>query len=504
MHLKQVILRNFRCFADFKLDLHPRLTVLVAENGGGKTATLDGIAIGLSSVLRYFSTANQRLSGPGIKDTDFRLELWDGRAGEERWGVSDYAQVVIETTSGLQWDHWRASAQGKQPESRVGQSDLADYASGVLESLKTSTPDLLPVFAYYGARRGWIVIPERLHESKVDYAHPTSALEGSLESLSDFKEMLKWFDLEEAAELRANKGRLVGDFIVSPALSDVRSAIRTILGGVYENPRFNQKHKFVIESTSEPGIVQSAQSMQDGQSMLLFLPELALERKHLFAELQVSQLSQGYQSMLALGMDFARRLALANSHLYRAGDTFDRSFATDYVARWHPDGLPDAPPFGPAWAPAIMLVDEIDLHLHPSWQQRVLADLLRTFPATQFIVTTHSPQVLTTLRKENIRILACDADGVWTAREPATSPLARESGDALAYIMGTHPRPEIPGILSDLHAYELLARAGSAGSEQARQIKDRLDVAGFEYSDAEQALFDFLARKAAKSVAGNQ
>lgn len=451
MHLKKVVLRDFRCFEEFEIDLHPRLTVLVAENGGGKTAVLDGIAIGLSSVLRYLSSANQRLSGPGIEDTDFRLELRYPRpqlmlklGDVEEWGVSDYAQVVIETTApDLKWDYWRPSATGKLPAFKTGQSDLAAYASGVLDSLNTPTPQLLPVFAYYGARRGWIVIPERLRESKVDYTHPTSALVGALESLSDFKEMLKWFDVEEAAELRANKGRSSEDYDASSALSGVRSAISAILGGAFENPHFNRKHKFVVES-------------QNGSI------------------LQVSQLSQGYQSMLAQGMDFARRLALANSHLP-----------------------------APADAPAIMLVDEIDLHLHPSWQQRVLGDLMRAFPNTQFIVTTHSPQVLSTLRKENIRILACDENGKWTAREPATSPLARESGDALAYVMGTHPRPEIPGILPNIHAYEQLARAGRADSAQARQIKERLDAAGYEFGDAEQDLFKFLAHKAANATAKN-
>ena len=213
MNLKNVVLRNFRCFDTLNIELHPRLTVLVAENGGGKTAVLDGIAIGLSPVLRYLSSANQRLSGPGIEDTDFRLELKRSTlplmpefGGDDDWGVSDYAQVVIETLTGPKWDNWRASALGKQPESKVGQSEVMAYAVGVLDSLKTATPQLLPVFAYYGARRGWLVIPERLRESKVDYTHPTSALVGALESLSDFKEMLKWFDVEEAAELRANKG----------------------------------------------------------------------------------------------------------------------------------------------------------------------------------------------------------------------------------------------------------------------------------------------------------
>lgn len=204
MHLRSITLKNFRCFTTLSLDLHPRLTVLVAENGGGKTAILDGIAIGLSPMLRYLSSANQRLSGPGIKDTDYRLEQWETRGGE-RWGASDYVQVVMTTTDDLSWDNWRASSPGKQPSNRIGQTHLKSYAANLLDSLKTSAPGLLPVFAYYGARRGWIVVPERLRESKVDYSHPTAALEGALDSLSDFKEMLKWFDQEEATELRVNK-----------------------------------------------------------------------------------------------------------------------------------------------------------------------------------------------------------------------------------------------------------------------------------------------------------
>jgi len=60
--------------------------VLVAENGGGKAAILDGIAIGLSPVLRYLSSADQRLSGTGVKDTDYRLERCERRGGENDEG----------------------------------------------------------------------------------------------------------------------------------------------------------------------------------------------------------------------------------------------------------------------------------------------------------------------------------------------------------------------------------------------------------------------------------
>jgi predicted ATP-binding protein involved in virulence len=55
--------------------------------------------------------------------------------------------------------------------------------------------------------------------------------------------------------------------------------------------------------------------------------------------------------------------------------------------------------------PGIVLIDEVDMHLHPAWQQVVLQGLLSAFPRMQFIVTTHSPQVLSTVPSQSIRIL---------------------------------------------------------------------------------------------------
>lgn len=408
MNLKSVTLKNFRCFEHITLPLHPRLTVLVAENGGGKTSILDAIAIGLSPLLRYFSSADQRLSGPGFKDNDFRLssvarasetivsaehDLFPetlskpelASSGQDRVLSSDYVQVNVEADESLRWDTWRGASEGKQPDTKIGLSEPMAYASGILDSFKSANPKPMPVFAYYGARRGWIVIPKRLRESKQNYSHPTSALLGALDSLSDFGEMLKWFDTEEASELRANVGKPIEEYERSAALKGVRSAITALLGGEYANPHFNKKHKFVVQPKTGPG------------------------------ELQVSQLSQGYQSMLAMGMDFARRLALANSHLDDASS-----------------------------APAIMLVDEVDLHLHPSWQQRVLPDLMQAFPKTQFIVTTHSPQVLTTVKRENIRILAKNTEGVWSVLPPDEEIKGAESSTALNDVMGVNPIPDVP------------------------------------------------------------
>jgi predicted ATP-binding protein involved in virulence len=465
MRLSKVSLVNYRCFERLDVELHPRLTVIVGTNGAGKTAVLDGIAAGLTPVLRHLSSANQRLSGEGagIKDTDFRLVLREGRAKAERWLAADHALINVHTTDGLEWDYWRPSAKGGEPKQKVGEAALASRLKEIGDSLSEGLPRLLPVFAYYGARRGHIEIPERLRATKENYGHPTAALVGSLDSMSDFKEMLKWFDAAEAAELRANKGARPEDFVLSPALEAVRHAVTALLGGAFENPYFNADHRFVVERVDSG------------------------------APLQVGQLSQGYQSMLAMGMDFARRLALANPHMDYA-DNATTQFATKELPELGWTGEHELPSAAPMVAPALMLVDEIDLHLHPTWQQRVLDDLMRTFPGTQFIVTTHSPQVLSTVSRDHIRVLTQREDGQHAALKPDFSPLGHEAGDALAKVMGTHKYPPL-SLQEDIRAFEKLIRAGMETSPEAADLRATLDKAGYQIHESDLVTWRFLANR---------
>ncbi|MEF8755699.1 MAG: AAA family ATPase [Accumulibacter sp.] len=448
MRLKKITLNNFRCFESFEVTLHPRLTVFVGENGAGKTAVLDGIATALTPVLNYLSSANQRLTGRGIGDADFRVEPATVRAGKERWKLADFAQVVAETVDGLKWDYWRPSGtKGQEPKTKHGLTELKNRLLTISESYKSSAPALTPVFSYFGARRGYIEVPERLRESKENYAYPTSALIGALDSMSDFKELLKWFDREEAAELRANKGVASDDYVPSPALDAVRETIKTLLDGTYQNPYFNRDHKFVVEPS-------------DGGAPLL-----------------VTQLSQGYQSMLALGVDFARRLVLANGHM-NYGDQNSIAIALEELHTLRrPDKVAESLPVSaPLIAPAIMLVDEIDLHLHPSWQQRVLDDLMRAFPSTQFIVTTHSPQVISTVRRENIRAFSTDTDGRTVATEPLANPYGQPSGDVLQSVMLVNPQPPVDE-KSDLDRLTNLVDQGHYESDEAKDLFRRLGQA---------------------------
>jgi len=115
------------------------------------------------------------------------------------------------------------------------------------------------------------------------------------------------------------------------------------------------------------------------------------------------QLSDGYKTLLGLVIDLSMRMGLANPHL---GD--------------------------PLQAEAVVMIDEVDLHLHPAWQQRVLGDLLRTFPNTQFIVTTHSPFVVETL---NNHLKRHKLGAAKTGDEQIDSVLPLASSDVRAYRM---------------------------------------------------------------------
>ena len=159
----------------------------------------------------------------------------------------------------------------------------------------------------------------------------------------------------------------------------------------------------------------------------------------------LDQLSGGYRIMLALAADLARRMAQGNPHLD-----------------------------DPLQAEAIVLIDEVDLHLHPSWQQRVLTDLARTFPNTQFIISTHSPQVLTTVEPRHVVHLARE-DGRIVAGSASGWTYGAEAGDVLSAVMGVDERPD-NDFTRKLARYRRLIGDGRGESEEALALRRELNA----------------------------
>jgi predicted ATP-binding protein involved in virulence len=103
-------------------------------------------------------------------------------------------------------------------------------------------------------------------------------------------------------------------------------------------------------------------------------------------------LSAGQRMMLALTADIAIKAVTLNSYLFAPG----KSEAEE------PERLMKA-------TPGVVLIDELDVHLHPRWQRRVASDLKRSFPEIQFVCTSHSPQIIGEIMPDEIRMLRDEA-----------------------------------------------------------------------------------------------
>lgn len=146
-------------------------------------------------------------------------------------------------------------------------------------------------------------------------------------------------------------------------------------------------------------------------------PKLLID--HGTTTLSTRQLSDGERGTLAMVLDLTRRLAQANPEM------------SDPAAE----------------AEAVVLIDELDLHLHPKWQRQIVRDLCAAFPRCQFIATTHSPQIIGEVEHDRIQIIANGQ--VYSP----THSFGVDSSRVLEEIMGSEPRAkEVKELLSQISA----------------------------------------------------
>ncbi|MDX2303813.1 MAG: AAA family ATPase [Microscillaceae bacterium] len=156
-------------------------------------------------------------------------------------------------------------------------------------------------------------------------------------------------------------------------------------------------------------------------------------------KLPFKYLSDGVRNMLAMVADIAFRCSILNPHL--------REEAASKTT-------------------GLVLVDELDLHLHPSWQKKVVKSLKEAFPSIQFIVTTHSPLILSTVQD---RIITVQSGKAYYPQ----NIYGRTANDVLRNAMDTAERLE--SIQDLLDEYFELIEAGEGNSAQAQQIREKLD-----------------------------
>ncbi len=379
MRLDRLELDNFRLFERLDLPLHPTVTVLAGLNASGKSTVLDALAVAMGAWLS--GTSNASGEARSILATDARLVRQDQQLPSlnARYPVrvratGEVAGDTVQWTRELRKKDGRTTTVGaKSVRSRAATQEIA--------AVEDADADL-PLLAYFGTGRRWV--EKRRSTSPPDEPSRLDGYAACLEMASQTRLFERWMQRRTQARLQTiareyeATGRLELGSSRSPHLDAVEEATKTMLDGA---SRF-----FYSVDHSELRI-----ELVDGR----LLP--------------FDHLSDGQRSLVTLAAELAWRASQLNPH--------HGSHAAERTR-------------------GIVLIDEIELHLHPGWQRTVLERLRRTFPHLQFILSTHSPQVLASAEPEWIRIL--HTDGQVTG---VTHTRGKDTNRILQDIMGVPPRP---------------------------------------------------------------
>lgn len=334
MRLHNLKLRNMRLFGtptkQVSFDPNKNISIFLGNNGSGKTTIMDSIIRLLSAFMGEFPGSSIIQFSESDVHKIDRMQIADSLTVE--------ADIETENNNIV---HVVRSRKGyKEPEVATDLRGLKEYAASIITRTKENVQVQYPLIAYYGTGRGFIQMPER-RRNFADTFERWDAYIGAPQPNTDFKRFINWFDLQEDDERREKIDRNDTSY-QSPSLTAVKTALSSFIGRRCSNPRIlNRPLRFVVDETLEDGTVR---------------------------ELRLEEMSDGYKIIIAMVADIASRMVEANP-------------VTE-----------DCP--NPLHASGIILIDEIDLHLHPKWQREILKQLNTTFPNIQFIVTTHSPVIV--------------------------------------------------------------------------------------------------------------
>jgi predicted ATP-binding protein involved in virulence len=379
MRIHRIEFQNFKGFEKQAFEFPCQFNLLVGNNGSGKTNVLDAAAVALGIWLVEPPDSKLATSKRSIMEKEIRLKqetVGDRVQFQPCHPVCVTAIGQIAGEENLQWTSSIREA-GKnvtRPDSQKALSIIRRIYAQNANGKRT----ICPVIAYYGAGRAWLPSKQLGKKSQESHepARRWNAFHDCLSERIRFQDLVDWFRSEFIAS--ANRGGRM-----RPGFEAVKRAILQCVPEA-DGAWYDDDQKDIILS-----IAGSAQPMKN--------------------------LSAGQRMMLAVVGDLAIRCVTQNAQLLPSDDLTSEDFPLPRVLRE---------------TPGVALIDELDVHLHPTWQRRVASDLKRTFPLIQFICTSHSPQVIGEVLPEEVQFLK---DG--TTEHPGQS-FGMDSNWILNVLMG--------------------------------------------------------------------
>jgi len=415
MRVKRLTMQSFRGIGDLTLEFPTDdPIVLIGINGVGKSSILDCLAILLSWLIAQVQFDPNDLGlfmrrEDGLLVSRQQKELANGRRFLEndfkkRGKNRTHNEIVVSLDS--QDVKWSITSirpiRTSKLDLKETLAELERVAGNIRRQWEENPEANIPLVVYYPVNRGVLNTPLETPEEEYSFKQ-VDAYKQALDGVQiNFSSFFQWFRNRE--DLESELLRDNRDY-KDQQLEAVRQGIASLL------PDFSNLR--VRRSPLRMTVTKQGQ------------------------ELIINQLSDGEKGLLAMVGDLGRRLAIANP------------------------SLPD-----PLQGSGVVLIDEIELHLHPKWQREIIPALTRTFPNCQFIVTTHSPQVISQVKPEGIFILEKTEEGI-VSRRPESS-YGRDSNRILEDLMDVPERPQrIKDELRQL--FRLIDKGDIEGAKQLRQ-----------------------------------
>ncbi len=336
MKIQELGINNFHGFEHKVFEFNENFTVLIGENGTGKTAILDAISVAIGGFLLGLNDVDSR----NIRSDEVRLKQTEhGKIIniEPQYPVTIKSTAIFNDNIIIQWERTLNSKSGRT--TRINALDIINYSKKMQKKVASGNEVILPVFAYHGTGRLWAHIKDT-GDNLFETGSRFLGYKNCLNPISNEKLFLKWFKKMTLIEIQENIK--LGQFHA------VKKAIEECLKGLIVDNKESSDVKVLYNLNRDELQV----NLEDGRRLPFGL------------------LSDGYRNIIGIVADIAFRMAVLNPFL-------------EECAVQQTTG--------------IVLIDEIDLHLHPEWQRKVIGDFKRTFPRIQFIVTTHSPFIIQSL-----------------------------------------------------------------------------------------------------------
>lgn len=407
MEIKSFRLENLGRFQQVNVELAPteevnaNVTVFIGNNGAGKTSILKALTTSLS----WFVARLRNEKGNGTLIPEDVILNGQPSAMIEITIEDKHANTINANDEDrtYKWSVARTKS-GKKAALSSNLNDVNRLADFYRVALTNDSNANLPLIAFYPVERVVIDVPLRIKGR-----HSFFQLDGydnSLKKGVDFRRFFEWFREREDSENESNLPKHMLEELHQKLAhnTDALETLHTLIDSSKDkqlNAVRNAIYSFMVGFNNlrvrrKPRLHMSID--KDGQT------------------LNVLQLSQGEKSLMALVGDIARRLAITNPDL-------------------------DNPLNGDG----IVLIDEVDMHLHPSWQRNIISRLTTTFPHCQFILTTHSPLVISDYK--NVLVYSIDQDGI----NVIPSQFGEDANTVLLNVMNTHIRNiEITQKINDL------------------------------------------------------